>query len=344
MNAKKAATLADVAVHAHVSSATVSRVLHNTGPVSEDLRRRIEASVSELGYAPHRASRRRTQGTLALFVEHLLNPFFPEFIRGVQDEVDNHGTVLTLYQLADRPALASQVLEKLSRQTVDGIIMAGSVPVPELLKWRERNKVPMVVIDRRIPLPGVHCIGVDFAAAMYQATRHLLSLNHTRIGHLATPRTSEISDSRFRGIESALREAGLTLRPEWCPIVPPGSEVDGGFQAMRGLLELPPEDRPTAVLAFNDIIAVGALHAINACGLRVPQDISIVGVDDISIAAHVCPPLTTIGQPKYRMGKLAVQTWHHMCEGNMRPGNNCTLLESPLIVRESSGPAPVGRA
>jgi DNA-binding LacI/PurR family transcriptional regulator len=175
---------------------------------------------------------------------------------------------------------------------------------------------------------------------MCRAAQHLLSLNHTRIAHLASPVTGEIAQSRQRGIELALQEVGLTLRPEWCPIVPPGTEVEGGYQAMRALLDLPTDNRPTAVIAFNDIIAVGALHAVRACGLRVPQDISIIGVDDISIAAHVYPPLTTIGQPKYRMGKLAVQTLRQMREGKMPIGNNCTLLESPLIVRESSGPAP----
>ena len=109
---------------------------------------------------------------------------------------------------------------------------------------------------------------------------------------------------------------------------------------MRALLDLPCNERPTAVIAFNDIIALGALHAVRAHGLRVPQDISIIGIDDIAIAAHAHPPLTTIGQPKYRMGKLAVQTLRRVSEGRISPGNNCTLLESPLIVRESTASAP----
>jgi DNA-binding LacI/PurR family transcriptional regulator len=340
MKTRKKATLADVARHARVSTATASRVLHNTGPVSQDLRKKIEASVSALGYTPHRSSKPRSQGTIALLVEDLLNPYFPEIIRGVQEEADNYGTILTLYNLTDHPQRPHQLLQKLSKQSVEGIIVTGSSPFPELLEWRERHKVPMVVINRQVTQPGIHCIKVDFENAMYRATQHLLSLKHTRIGHLASPRTGEIAESRQRGIELALKEVGLTLRPEWCPAVSPGTEVDGGYQSMRVLLDLPADERPTAVLAFNDIIAVGALHAVRAAGLRVPQDISIIGVDDISIAAHVDPPLTTIGQPKYRIGKLAVQTLRQMCEGRMPIGNNCTLLESPLIVRESSGLAP----
>lgn len=340
MKIKRHATLADVARHARVSTATASRVLHNTGPVSQELRSKIESSVTTLAYTPQRVSKSRSQGTIALLVEDLLNPYFPEIIRGVQDGADDFGTILTLYNLTDHSQHPQRLLQKLSRHAVEGLIITGSSPFPELLEWRERRKVPLVIINRQIDGSGVHCIKVDFENAMYRATQHLLSLNHVRIGHLASPVTGEIAQSRRRGIELALREAGLTLRPEWCPNVSPGAEVEGGYQAMRVLLDLPSENRPTAVIAFNDIIAVGALHAVRAHGLRVPQDISIIGVDDISIAAHVYPPLTTIGQPKYRMGKLAVQTLRLMCEGKMPIGNNCTLLESPLIVRESSGPAP----
>ncbi|HEX7588655.1 MAG TPA: LacI family DNA-binding transcriptional regulator [Anaerolineae bacterium] len=340
MKPKGPATLADVARHARVSTATASRVLHNSGPVSADLRKKIAASVSALGYVPHRFSKPRHQGTIALLVEDLLNPYFPEIIRGVQEEATNVGAILTLYNLTGQPQHQQQLVQKLAKQPLEGIIITGSSPFPELLEWHEHHQVPMVIINREVSKPGIHCIKVDFENAMYRATQHLLSLNHTRIGHLASPVTGEIEQSRQRGIELALKEAGLTLRPEWCPIVSPGAEVEGGYQAMRVILDLPAQNRPTAVIAFNDIIAVGALHAVRAAGLRVPQDISVIGVDDISIAAHVYPPLTTIGQPKYRMGKLAVQTLRQMSEGKMPLGNNHTLLESPLIVRESSGPAP----
>jgi DNA-binding LacI/PurR family transcriptional regulator len=196
----------------------------------------------------------------------------------------------------------------------------------------------VVLFNRRVLQPSVHCIVVDFENGMYRATQHLLALGHTRIGHLASPSTGEIAEARLQGIKNALAEANLELRPEWCPIVSPGREVGGGFQAMRVLLELPEQERPTAVIAFNDIIAVGALHAAHNYGLRVPQDISVIGVDDIALAGHSQPPLTTINQPKYHMGKLAVQTLRRMKEGRMSAHNNCTLLETPLIVRESTGP------
>jgi LacI family transcriptional regulator len=216
----------------------------------------------------------------------------------------------------------------------------GTAPFPELLDWRERQNIPLVVINRRYNQEGIHCILVDFENAICRATQHLLSLNHTRIGYLAAFGTSQIALARQRGLESALAEVGLPLRPEWCSTVPPGVEIDGGFQAMLALLDLAPDERPTGVIAFNDVIALGALHAARTRGLRVPHDLSVIGVDDIFAAAHAHPPLTTVSQPKYRMGALAVQTLRQMSRGQMDTLSSCTVLESPLIVRESTGPAP----
>jgi DNA-binding LacI/PurR family transcriptional regulator len=342
MKKKRRATLVDVAHHAQVSTITVSRVLHNTGPVSQDLRARIEASVAVLGYTSRRASRQQQGGgTIAVLTGDLLNPFFPEIVRGIQDEADNYGLILTLYNPTDHIQRQHQLLQKLSRQRIDGVIIMGTAPFPELLTWREQHHVPLIVLNRRISQPGIHCILVDFENAMYRATQHLLSLNHTRIGYLAPSRQSEVAQARRRGLEAALTEAGLRLRPEWCATIPPGVDIDGGLQAMRTLLELPVAERPTGVIAFNDTVALGAMHAARVHGLRVPRDISIIGVDDIFAAAHAYPPLTTISQPKYQMGKLAVQTLARMNEEQMNVTGGCTVLESPLIVRESTGPAPL---
>jgi LacI family transcriptional regulator len=338
----KQPTLAAVAKHAGVSTATVSRVIRNTDPVSQELRDRIEASISELGYTPRQpAVEQAGQAAIALLIGDLLNPFFLEIAQGVQDEANNQQMNLTLYSLADHPQRQIQLLKQLKKTQVDGVILAGLAPFPELLDWQTKQNIPVVLFNRHVLRPGVHCIVVDFENGMHRATQHLLALGHTRIGHLASPSTGEIAEARLKGIKTTLAKANLELKPEWCPIVPPGREVGGGFQAMRMLLELPEKERPTAVIAFNDIIAVGALHAVHSYGLRVPEDISMIGVDDIALAGHSQPPLTTINQPKYHMGKLAVQTLRRMSEGRMSINNNCTLLETPLIVRESTGPCPV---
>jgi DNA-binding LacI/PurR family transcriptional regulator len=340
MNKTKRPTLADIARHAHVSTITVSRVIHNTGPVSQDLRERIESSITALGYAPRRTVQSPVGGTIAVLTGDLLNPFFPEIVRGIQEEADNYGLILSLYNLTDHFNRQQQLLQRLSRQRVDGVILMGSAPFPELLTWREQHYVPLVVLNRRLGQPGIHSILVDFQNAVYRAVQHLIGFKHTRIGYLAPSRNTEVGDARWRGFEAALREAGLSLRPEWCVSIPPGLDIDGGLQAMRSLLELPSAERPTGVISFNDAVALGALHAIRIHGLRVPHDISIIGIDDIFVAAHAYPPLTTISQPKYQMGKLAVQTLTRMNEGEMNSTGGFTILESPLIVRESTGPAP----
>ncbi len=339
MKTVKRPNLADVARQARVSTVTVSRVIHNTGPVSPDLRKRIEMSLSALNYAPRRSAKHSGGGTIAVLTGDLLNPFFPEIVRGVQDEADNYGWILTLYNLTDQPHRQQQLLQKLSRLSIDGVILMGTTPFPELMTWREQHRVPLVVLNRRIAQDYVHCILVDYENAIYRAAQHLLGFKHTRIGYLCPARNSEVAQARRRGLDTALAEEGLQMSSEWCQVVPPGGDIDGGFQAMKNLLDVPTGERPTGVIAFNDMVAIGALHAVRALGLRVPQDISVIGVDDISVSPHSCPPLTTIGQPKYQMGKLAVQTLNHMREGQMNTGG-CTVLESPLIVRESTGPAP----
>ncbi len=199
MTGKKRATLADVAHHAQVSTATISRMLRNTGPVSQDLRERIETSIAALGYIPRLASIHPGKGALALLVGDLLNPYFPEVVRGVQEEADSCEMVLSLYNLTDHPQRQSQLLQQLNKAGVEGVILAGLSPFPELLAWQQSHGIPLVLFNRQVQQPGVHCIVVDFENAMVRAVQHLLGLGHTRIGHLASPNTGEIADARLRG-------------------------------------------------------------------------------------------------------------------------------------------------
>jgi DNA-binding LacI/PurR family transcriptional regulator len=184
--------------------------------------------------------------------------------------------------------------------------------------------------------PRIPSVVVDFTAATYQVTQHLLNLQHSRIAYLGGLVNSETSQQRRTGIQTALAEANLSLRPEWC--VNSFPNVEGGFQAMSSLLAQNGTERPTAVIAYNDMLAIGALNAIRTHRLRVPEDISVVGFDGISIAAYTNPPLTTINQPKFQMGKLAMRILHAMIQGQEMPGGGYTLMESPLIIRGSTAP------
>jgi DNA-binding LacI/PurR family transcriptional regulator len=341
MSTKKAQpSLVDVARKAGVSPSTVSRVLNSTVPVSESVRNQVLHASEALGYhhIPHRSAKARPISSIALLIPDILNPFFAEIVRGVLDEGADEYLPLLL-DTAEDVQREKQYFRLLVTQPICGVIVGGSrIALEELAAAISHQKTPMVVLNRPVRHPHVACIMVDFQLATYRAACHLLNLNHTRIAYLTGPIRSEASQARWRGVESALAEAGLPLRPELCPVSFPS--VDGGFQAMSALLALPAAERPTAVVAYNDLMALGALHAIRAYRLHVPEDISVIGIDDISIAAHTNPPLTTIAQPKYRMGRVAMQTLRRMIQGQPPPEEGYTLMESPLIVRESTGPAP----
>ncbi|MCX7838957.1 MAG: LacI family transcriptional regulator [Anaerolineae bacterium] len=332
-------SLHSVAQRAGVSPATVSRVLNNTAPVRDGVRSRVLAAINELGYTPSagRSARRVVENAIALLIPDILNPFFAEMMRGIQDEATLFGYMPILYDSNEDPQREQQLLRMFAAQPLRGIILSGSrLPTADLSSLCQQLAVPIVLINRAVRLPNAACILTDMEGGAWRAARHLLDLHHTRIAFLSGPYKSEQSQARRRGVERALSEAGLTLRAEWCPASSPN--VDGGFQTMSALLALPPNERPTAVIAYNDMMALGALHAIRAHHLRVPEDISVVGTDDIAIAAHSNPPLTTISQPKYRMGRMAVQMLQRMIQGRPPPQEGYTLLETALIVRESTAP------
>ena len=334
------AKLVDVARIAGVSPTTVSRVMNNTAPVNEQTRARVLAAIAELGYksstlAPLSANTERR--TIALVISDIRNPFFPEIVRGVEDEAGTNGLAMVLCNTSEDPQREAQALNALAERAVDGIIVCASRIANEaLIDLHEQTKIPLVLINRNLYHPSIPCVLIDFTNAAYRATQHLLRLNHVCIAYLAGNSISSPSLARRKGIEKALQEAHLALHPELCPASFPN--VEGGFQAMSSLLALPREEQPTAVIAYNDIMALGALHAIRTNGLSVPDDISVVGCDGIPMAAHSNPPLTTIEQPKYHMGQLAMQMLRVAIEGHIPPSNGYTLLESPLIVRESTAP------
>lgn len=331
--------LLDVARQAGVSPATVSRVLNNTAPVSKTVKERVLAATKSLGYeAP--APRPTSSAIAAIVLPDILNPFFTELFRGIHDEANLDGLTPLLIDTREDAQREEQALRLLTSRNVSGIIICASrLPAPDLIALYERVKIPMVVINRYVEHPEIPCVVVDFAESATRATRHLLALNHRRIAYFVGPSTSEPSLARKRGIERALAEADLALRSEWCPLSFPN--VDGGFQAMSALLSLPLEERPTGVIAYNDLMALGALQAVRAYKLRIPEDVSIVGFDDIAMACHANPPLTTVSQPKYKMGRVAMRILRELIQGKKTLGDGYTLLESSLIVRESTGPVPV---
>lgn len=333
--------MSEIADLAGVSIATVSRVLHNTDTVSEDTRKQVEGAIQTLGYQIRRRPRQAIQKAakekiVLLFTGDIVNPFFAEVIRGTQEEIelqDHPKHALSVMHMSNNFEKLIQAARQMSAM---GIILTGSYPFPDLLTFQEENKVPLVVINYRITGPRISSIIVDFKDAYSRATRHLMDLGHRRIGFVDDSAHSEIGLARLEGYKSALEEAGIPYRPELCTSIPADARVNGGFQATSNLLALPSGERPTAILAFNDLFALGVMHSVRAHGLRVPEDISVIGCDDIPMAAYSYPPLTTINQPKYRIGKLAISTLLKMQQDPPEKMGSFTLLESPLIIREST--------
>ena len=332
------AKISDVARIAGVSTATVSRVIHDNGLVSESTRKRVEKAVEQLGYQARRSPKQPASEKIVLLLTgDIVNPFFAEVIRGAQDEIILQKCVMNVMQLStDR----TKIIQAASQFSPVGIILTGAYPFPELLDWREVNQLPLVVINHRINQPGISCIMVDFKDAYARATSHLINLGHTRIGYVDASGNSEISQARLNGYKTALADASIPFRKELYTAIPADTHVYGGFQAASNLLALPPEERPTAILGFNDLFALGVMHAIRDHGLRVPDDISVIGCDDVPMAAYAYPPLTTVSLPKYRIGKLAVSTLLQMSQDAPDQLGTYSLMESPLIIRESTAPCP----
>ncbi len=333
--------MSEIAELAGVSIATVSRVLHKTDAVSAEARKQVEDAIQTLGYRVRRRPKLPTpkpapEKIVLLFTTDIVNPFFAEVIRGSQEEIelqDHPKHALSIMHLSND---FQELVQAARQMSALGIILTGAYPFPELIKFQEESRIPLVVINYRITGPRVSCIIVDFKDAYFRATRHLIDLGHRRIGFVDDTGHSEIGVARLAGYQQALMEAGIPYRPELYTSIAADSRISGGFQATSNLLALPSNERPTAILAFNDLFALGVMHSVRAHGLRVPEDVSVIGCDDIPMAAYAYPPLTTISQPKYRIGKLAVLTLLKMQQDPPEKMGSFTLMESPLVIREST--------
>jgi DNA-binding LacI/PurR family transcriptional regulator len=329
--------LEDVAAYCGVSVATVSRVLNASKPVSKELEKKVTQAFQELGFTPKRPYARATRPVIAFLTMEILNPATTTVLVGAQEEADRHGIGLIILNIQEQ--FQEENLCLLRQFDVAGVVLLhASIPPEAIWDAIPYFSGPFVALGRSVDSPRIHCIDTDRETGMYQATKYLLSLNHTRIGYLDGPSGRELSETRLRGIRRALGEAGQALDQDlyrWC--FP--TTIEGGFQIASSVLSYPVGKRPTALLAFNDLIAIGAIHAARTFRLAVPQDVSIVGFDNIYLAAHTNPPLTTVAQPKYQIGQLAVQKITNSINGQDTDQSGFTLLECPLVVRESTAQA-----
>jgi len=333
------ATIADVAHRSGVSTATVSRVLSGTVPARAATRERVLAAARELEYRPSgiaRALKRRETRTIGLLITDIGNPFFPQIVRAVEDEAHLRGYGVVLCNAADDPDRELAYLDLLLERRVDGLIVASARATRRHAERLGQVPMPVVLVNTQAPgssLPGIitaHRSGGRMAA------EHLLALGHRRLGHISAPsRQAAAARPRRTGVADAVRAAGLD--PRSVLIVEGDEHVAGGASATEAMLTDP--EPPTAIVCYNDLTAVGALRAVRRAGLRVPRDVSIVGFDDIEMAAWTDPPLTTVRQPTDAMGRWAVERLARALPGG-RPAPERVTLEPTLVVRESTAAPP----
>ncbi|MFE9427374.1 LacI family DNA-binding transcriptional regulator [Kitasatospora sp. NPDC006697] len=334
-------TVRDIAAEAGVSIATVSRVLNGGAAVSPATRLTVRQAMERLGAAvPVPVARPAGARTGAVFVRcpYLLTDYFGTLVSAVAEALDRHGRRLILN--AGDAAKEARVLAGLpERRDIDGALLVLPVEeAAELAELRSRD-FPFVVVDPRTPLPrDIAGVSAAHFAGARSVAAHLAELGHRRIGLINGPADWLASSSRFGGHASALAEAGVLVAPELVVNVEPTAEE--GYRAAGRLLDL--ADRPTALAAFNDKTAAGALRAAHERGLRIPGDLSVAGFDDLYLSRTSVPMLTTVRQPLAELGGLAVSLLLRLLDGHTVEALHVELA-TELIVRGSTGPVPQHR-
>jgi DNA-binding LacI/PurR family transcriptional regulator len=335
----KRVSIKDIARLAHVSHPTVSRALRESPLVNHDTAERIRRIAAEYGYRPSAVARSlatsRTN-TVGVVVTSIADPFVGEVVSGIEDEADRCEYSVFLANSNADPQREVRVVRSFEERRIDGIIVTssrvGALYVPLLAQMH----VPIVLVNSEHPSESVHSVKIANHEASRVAARYLIDLGHTAIAYIGN-RFGRGSDSeRLSGYRSMLDESDVPFRPEL--VVHGDGKAEGGVEAMRVLLSQ--LDRPTAAFCFNDMTALGAMSALHEAGFRVPDDVSLVGFDDLFVAQYMDPPLTTVRQPKHDMGRQAMRTLLDLLAGE-NPDQNCRV-PGELIVRRSTGPVRKG--
>lgn len=328
------ATMKDVARVAGVSTSTVSHVINNDRFVSEAIREKVEAAVKSLNYAPSalaRSLKLNQTRTIGMLITASTNPFYSELVRGVERSCFERGYSLVLCNTEGDEQRMNRNLETLMQKRVDGLLLLCTEthqPSPEIMQ--RYPSVPTVMMDWA-PFDGTSDLIQDNSLlGGDMATQHLIDKGHTRIACITGPLDKTPARLRLEGFLVAMDRAGLPV-PDGYQITG-DFEFSGGFEAMQSLLAQ--KDRPQAVFIGNDAMAVGAYQALYQAGLRVPDDIAVVGYDDIELAQYMTPPLTTIHQPKDELGELAIDVLiHRIAQPGLQPQK---LQLTPVLMERGS--------
>lgn len=338
----KPVSIQDIAEAAGVSHSTVSRALHDSSLISPEVRERIQQLAREMGYTPNAVAQslkgKRTN-TIGLVITSIADPFAGRVVRGIEDAAQAANVSLFLSVSNNDPERELEIIETFHRRRVDGVISATAQIRGPYVKRLAQIKMPTVVINQQAEseTDRLHSVDSDDYGGARQAVEHLLSLGHRAIGYMGVGNRLPSNRRRLAGYRDALAAAGIEAKEAWVRTA--SSHRFRSEDAVEGQAMLPGLLRTgiTAVFCYNDLIAVGALMACRELALRVPEQLSVIGYDDVDVARFVTPPLTTVHQPKLRLGMLAMQMLLDILDGKPVQSQR---LPTDLVVRASTGPAP----
>ncbi|MBV7505301.1 LacI family transcriptional regulator [Bacillus sp. sid0103] len=335
-------TVYDIAKEAEVSVSTVSRVLNGTAPVKESTREKIMALINKYQFQPNALARSLTKKEtkmIGVILPDITNPFFPEVFWGVENEANSKGYTFFLCNTSGQPELESQSLTILREKQVDGIIfMGGRINLSncsqELAKEVEdiAKKIPIVLVNGNLPSSSLHRVIINEGKGAEMLTQHLIDLGHNEIAFFGGYDYVSTTTQKVKAFKKMMKANGFKVPNEW--VLYGDFTMDAGKKMMAEILKR--EKRPTAIFCVNDVTAVGAVKVAVEAGLKIPEDMAIVGFDDTILASTVIPELTTVSQKSLELGKNAVNVLHKLI--NNEKVKKLTVIEPELVIRNSTLP------
>ena len=330
------ANIRDVAKRAGVAPITVSRCINNSGYCSAEVRARIESAIAELGFVPNRLAsglRSKRTHTLALVLTDITNPFFTTIARGVEDTASEAGYTVIFCNSDESVAKEQMYLQMLLEKRVDGVLLVPAVSGIDSVNLVKKQDTPIVVIDRRLPDLQTDVVRCDSESGAYDLTRLLLSLGHREIVILTGPHGVSTAEDRLKGYRRALEEAGIPQNKD--------KEFYGAYTQQSGYemaqQAMQKNKRITAVFGANNFITFGTIKAFREMQVRVPEDVAVVGFDDLPTALVTFPFLTVAAQPAYEMGKKAMEILLGRLNDELAEPYQEVILPAEIVVRQSSG-------
>ncbi|MDI6402170.1 LacI family DNA-binding transcriptional regulator [Balneolaceae bacterium ANBcel3] len=332
-------TLKEVAKALGLSTMTISRVVNDRPNVDEQTRQKVLEKAREMGYTPNHVAKSLVSSktyTIGVIIPEITHAFFPEVVRGIEEETYDKKYQLFLVNAAESYEREKNAILSLRSKRVDGLLVSSCQADPDYAFYKQviDSGMPFVFFDRCIEGIGASCVSVDDEAGAMRAVEHLIGYGYRNIVHLCGPKDVSVGQKRLNGYLTAMKKHGLEVKQDW--IADSGFQESGGYQAMKEMLDLPEGERPRAVFAVNDPVAIGAMDAIREKGLSIPDDIAIVGFTDDVRAGLIATPLTTMHQPAYEVGKKAARKLIHTIENREEPVEHLEV-KTRLVVRASCG-------